>query len=495
MAYGHKGDFAYENTGDALVEFFSKAGSLMKGRETYHGSPEGILSLFTDAWDADEYKAMQLAFWLRDCRRGAGAGNRSGAREAINWIATNHPEWINANIHIIPEVGRWDDLIALFDTPCESTAVKYWVEAIQSENGLAAKWAPREKNNKSIYHKLRKAIGLDPKSFRKLIAHNTKVVETFMCNKAWNDINYNHVPSVAMARSVTAFSKHDPERFQAWKESLKDPESKNKIHAEVLFPHDCIRTLKADLSSAAKGGFYTWSKNRSHDGEEYFDSEIANAQFAALPDYMSKTKMRLICLCDFSRSMVTPVSGSVEAIDVSMGLGLYCSDRIGKDNPFYRKFIPFSDNSRLVDWSEDTFSVAVQKHNDGWCGSTNITSALDQILDAAKLFKATKDQIPNCLLVISDMQFDPGSNGEKTAIEACMDKWVEAGYDKPVIVYWNLGDSSTSPATSDSEDVALVSGFSPSILTAVLEGDDFSPIGVMERAIAKYNVVDPRKVK
>ena len=89
--------------------------------------------------------------------------------------------------------------------------------------------------------------------------------------------------------------------------------------------------------------------------------------------------MRLICLCDFSGSMATPVSGSIEAIDVSMALGLYCSDRLGKKNPFYRKFIPFSDNARLVDWAEDTFSVAVQKHNDGWCGSTNVTAALDSI--------------------------------------------------------------------------------------------------------------------
>ena len=188
---------------------------------------------------------MQLSLWLRDCRRGkegrSGAGNRSGSGEAINWIANNYPEWIKANIHFIPEVGRWDDLIALFNTPCEATAIQYWVEAIQKGNGLAAKWAPREKNNKPIYHKLRKAAGLDPKSFRKLLTDNTKVVETFMCSNGWDEINYNHVPSVAMARSVNAFTKHDTDRFQVWKDSLKDPESGNKINAEVLFPHDCIK--------------------------------------------------------------------------------------------------------------------------------------------------------------------------------------------------------------------------------------------------------------
>ena len=421
-----------------------------------------------------------------------GAGNRSGAREAIRWIANNHSEWINANIHFVPEVGRWDDLIALMDTPCEAIAVKYWIEAIKSGNGLAAKWAPREKSDKPVYHKLRRAAGLDPKSFRKLLSENTKVVENLMCSKGWDVINYNHVPSVAMARSVNTFTKHDTERFQVWKDSLKDPESDNKVNAEVLFPHDCIRTLKAELGSNLKQGFYTWSKERGKDNEVYEESEVANAQFAALPNYMEGNDMRLICLCDFSGSMATPVSGSVEAIDVSMALGLYCSDRLGKENPFYRNFIPFSDDSRLVDWKEDSFSVAAQKYNDGFCGNTNITSALDQILDAAKLFKANNDQIPNCLLILSDMQFDPGSNDSKTAVEACMDKWEKAGYSRPKIIYWNLGDSDTSPATSESKDVALVSGFSPALLTAILEGDDFSPVAVMNRAISKYEVIDPR---
>jgi len=69
MAHSHKGDFAYENTGDVLVEFFSKAGSLMKNRSTYHGDPENVLDLLIKAWEADPYKTMQLVLWLRDCRR------------------------------------------------------------------------------------------------------------------------------------------------------------------------------------------------------------------------------------------------------------------------------------------------------------------------------------------------------------------------------------------------------------------------------------------
>jgi len=68
METGHKGDFVYSNSGDSLVEFFSKAGSLGKNTESFHGKVPTALDLFQKAWMEDEYKAFQLLLWLRDCR-------------------------------------------------------------------------------------------------------------------------------------------------------------------------------------------------------------------------------------------------------------------------------------------------------------------------------------------------------------------------------------------------------------------------------------------
>ncbi len=45
--------------------------------------------------------------------------------------------------------------------------------------------------------------------------------------------------------------------------------------------------------------------------------------------------------------------------------------------------------------------------------------------------------------------------------------------------------------TVDGNNVGLVSGFSPSILKAILGGKDFSPIAIMMRAIEKYKVNIP----
>jgi len=466
---GHNGDFLNDSTGNALLEFFSKAGSLFEKRGQFYGGETSALNLFKPAFSTDKLRATKLAFWLRDAR--GGAGNRSGFRSVVKWLAENHSDWVSANIKLIPETGRWDDLIACFDTPCEDVAINFWSNAISAKDGLACKWAPREKKNKIVFAKLRKALGLSPKDYRRHLSANTNVVETAMCSGNWHDIDYNKVPSVAMARSATAFLKHDPARYDSWKESLTDEDSTNKVNAGALFPHDVLRTC-------------------------HKDAKLANAQFAALPNFMEENDDRIMAIADFSGSMCVGVSGSIRAIDISASLALYCSDRVGKDNPFYRKYIPFSSTSELVSWENKTFTQAAQKCRNGYCGSTNVKAALDQILNSAKMFNVSNDQIPNCLLIISDMQFNGSGwgagtcNSDESTIESCMKDWEANGYSRPRIVYWNTAGNAGSPARLH-ENVALVSGFSPSILGSVLGGTDFNPLAVLDRAIEKYEVVTP----
>jgi hypothetical protein len=482
--YGNNGDFCYDNTGNPLLEFFSKAGSLMQKKGSYYGNETTAVQLVRPAWTYDKKRAMQLSMWLRDCR--GGAGNRSGFRDVVAWIAKEDPAWIKANIKLIPEVGRWDDLIALFDTPCEDVALDLWKGAILDGDALACKWVPREKRNKEAYKKVRKAVGMKVPEFRKYLSSNTEVVETAMCNDSWYKINYNHVPSVAAARYTKAFDKHDGARYAQYKSDLEKGVDENgnevKVNAGALFPHDCLRTIYG-------GG----------------SKEIADAQFEALPDYMEGNETRVLPICDFSGSMSTVVSGSIRAIDVSLSLGLYCSDRLGKDNPFYRKFVPFSNNNELLSWHDKKFSeMANSATCRGYYGSTDVKGALMKVLEAAKFFGATDDQIPNMLLIISDMQFDDASDGgrsmycnggcsnaDQTAVESAMNEWEKAGYSRPKIVYWNTNGYTGSPGNRAHSDIGLVSGFSPSVLKAVLGGEDFTPMGILDRAIEKYEIVEP----
>jgi len=60
---------AFDHSEDHLLEFFSKAGSLLKKKSSYYGGESTALELFKAAWRTGrEETCMKLAFWLRDIR-------------------------------------------------------------------------------------------------------------------------------------------------------------------------------------------------------------------------------------------------------------------------------------------------------------------------------------------------------------------------------------------------------------------------------------------
>lgn len=486
----NEGAIQYDHSYDHGVEFFSKSGSIYstkKGKKAFYGNETTALELYKQVWFSGNHElAMKLVMWLRDVR--GGAGNRSAFRECIKWLAETDPKWVIANIEQIPELGRWDDLRALNGTDAEQVAVEIWAKAIAKKDGLACKWADRK--DKNLLKELRKQkVVKDIGEFRRLLAEGRKnVVERAMCNNNWNEINYSHVPSVAMSRYTKAFNKHDEVRFTKFKERVVKGE--DKINASTVFPHDLVRTMNNG------------------------DHEIADAQFDAMPNWVGNSELRIMVICDSSGSMSSHVGGSVRAIDVSTSLALYCSDRIPVDSPFHRKFIQFESESKLCDWKGHTFSEAYgygknpmgsrggfwgsQGIFDGACGGTRIDTALDMLLKNAQLFGATNEQIPNLVMIISDMQFHGAGDSyrsnanDNTVVENCLAKWEAAGYNRPKILYWNLAGYKGSPATIKHKDVGLVSGFSPSILQAVLNAEDFTPLGIMLKKLEKYTVKIPQ---
>jgi hypothetical protein len=406
----------------------------------------------------------------------SGAGNRSAFRECLHWLAETSPEWVIANIDLIIKYGRWDDIRSLNQTKAEDYGYLVWASAIKEKDGLACKWADR-KDKKLLKILRRDKTVNDIGDFRRLLAQGREnIVERSMCANKWDNINYSKVPSVAMSRYTKAFSKHDENRFQTFKDKVENGEE--KINASVLFPHDLVTTV---LNG---------------------DAQTADLQFKALPNWMSKSDLRILTICDTSGSMSAIIGGSVAAWFVSTSLALYCSDRISETSPFHRKFLQFCDESKLTDWSHLKFSECFNRRGyaksslfNGAVGSTRIDLALNSILNYAKQFNATNEQMPNLLLIISDMQFSEGSTRTNdTVIENCMNEWKKAGYTTPKIVYWNVAGCAGQPADVTHKNVGLVSGFSPSILEAIFSATDFTPKGIMMEKIKKYEVNIPKTV-
>jgi hypothetical protein len=120
-----------------------------------------------------------------------------------------------------------------------------------------------------------------------------------------------------------------------------------------------------------------------------------------------------------------------------------------------------------------------------WGMNTNLHKAFDRILDVAVKGNVPAADMPQVLLILSDMQFDQCARFDDSAQQMIERKYEAAGYKAPVIVFWNLNGQSNVPVSFDKKGTALVSGFSPAIMKAVLAADfdDISPESIVRDAV------------
>jgi hypothetical protein len=126
-----------------------------------------------------------------------------------------------------------------------------------------------------------------------------------------------------------------------------------------------------------------------------------------------------------------------------------------------------------------------------WGMSTNLHKAFDSVLNVAVAQNVPQAEMPEYILILSDMQFNCCSHYDDSAIEMIERKYRNAGYEVPKVVFWNLHASGNTPVSFDKNGTALVSGFSPAVMKAILSGKEFTPRGIMLAAvdIERYNVL------
>ena len=228
------GMVARKSSGDRVVDLFFKAGA-MRGQD--------IIPMFTAALADDENLTLRLAQWLRDAR--GGAGERQHFRNILKHLERiNHPS-LDVLIAKVPELGRWDDLLVFETKVWKDRAYELIMRGLQDPktSGLVAKWLPREKSAKrSLAAELRRYMELTPKAYRKLLVDLTSVVETNMCAKNWDEINFSHVPSMANTRYRKAFLRNAKESFESYIAKLVKGDSTVKVNVTGLYPHTVLQS-------------------------------------------------------------------------------------------------------------------------------------------------------------------------------------------------------------------------------------------------------------
>jgi hypothetical protein len=442
----------------SLVDFFGLGGSMRNSSES------DIILLFGKAFAADKLSALKILFYLRDVR--GGQGERRLFKVIIKWLAKNYPDILKNNLELIPEYGRWDDLFILEGT-------KVWNDVLnilnnefnqmlqQNTKSLACKWFPSINTSSKETRRLAKILceyfGISEKQYRQTLSRTReyiKIVERDMCSNNWSEINYSAVPSKASLIYKDAFLKHDKERYDQFISDVK--KGKTKINASVTYPYEIV-------------GKILYSND---------ESETLDVVWNSLPNYMESDQQNAIVVADVSGSMFG------RPLTVSISLALYFAER--NKGSFANHFITFSENPSLEKVIGNNIREKVRNLSKAdWGMSTNLQSVFDLILNTAVKNKIPKNEMPDTIYIVSDMQFDVACEDNKnTNFEKIQEEYSIHGYDRPNLIFWNVNTLSfQSPITKNDKGTCLVSGCSPIILKTLLAGGELTAEQVMNDTI------------
>jgi gp57 len=470
--YTTNGAEVYKSTMNNLVDLFGTIGDI------YNNDTQKIVSLFINALNEDKELAIKTLFYSRDCR--GGMGNRKNFLAIAKYlIENNQGEYIYNNLGFIDEFGRFKDLVELNLSLSEDLAkpiTEFMIEYLFTEKikyeahvtkelSLAWKWLPTiNSRSKHTRQKAKKLLSRFNKvhnyfkmySYQKEVAKYRKllkVVERDICANTFENISYPSVPSKCMNMNYGLFYKKDTDRFNKYLQELK--QGKTKINSSVLFPRDIVHKYGTN---------------------PYNVKDVLEEQWKALPNYFTKP-MNIIPLVDTSGSMIgTPM-------EVSMSLGIYLAER-NPSEAFKNLILEFGRDAHLYDISNKPRLIDKLNGFNGDCGNTNLQKAFLRILNIGRENKLKQEDMPSHLVIISDMQFDSATtySDKYGIINHMRDQFNQNGYELPQIIYWNVNNSDNFPEIAK-DGICYVSGYSPTIMMAVLNAEILTPIEVIKKAV------------
>ena len=457
---------AYKSTLNKCLDLFGQLGAC-------RNNINQATRLFELAYKEDPETATRILFWVRDIR--GGGGERNIFRVLFKNLVEQNKELGQKLISLVPEYGRWDDLLVLENTSVwpqvlDLIAQQLHIDEVMLASGgrvsLLAKWLPSinasSKNSKRLGREIAEHMVMTERQYRKTLTRlrsAIKIVEQQMCSKEWATIDYSKLPSRASFMYRKAFAKQDGVRYQQY---LTDVEQgKAKINASTLYPYDIVDQY-----------LYKGARN----------DKTIDLQWEALPNYMGDNHLNGLVVADVSGSM-TQNNGMPMAVSIS--LAMYIAER-NASKVWKDKFITFSSNPELQTIVGKTIGDRIQNLSRAdWGYNTDLISVFKAILKAALDKNVAAKDMPQKLIIVSDMQFDQAcSSNKRTNFEQIEKLYRAYGYKLPQLVFWNVNAIGANvPMTVGDYNTCLVSGCSPSILKSVLKGEIITAVDMMNDAV------------
>ena len=460
------GALTYASSGSDCLDLFATVGALRSASE------DEIRARFDRAWAEDRTLALRTAFYARDVR--GGLGERRAFRVILRHLANLAPETVKRYLALLPEFGRWDDVVCLLGTPCEAEAValirKQLAEdaAALRENkpvSLCAKWLPSANASKpetvALAKRLVRLLGTNERDYRKLLVALRRQIRILENNLRERDYSFDYAkqPSNAMLKYRKAFWRNDAERYGAFLEDVAA--GRTTLHTGTLAPYELVQPC-------IDGAFYSCGALHTHMRElTPEEQKTLNTTWEALPDYACAGNA--LAVVDTSGSMYNSHRPMPAA--VALSLGLYLAER--NKGLFHNHFIEFSGTPMLVEIKGETFCDRLRYvASFNKIANTNVAAVFNLILMTALSNGLPQSAMPERLIFISDMEFDVGADGANlTNFEQAKQNYARAGYRLPEVVFWNVESRNRQqPVKKNERGVTLVSGCTPRIFSMLLEG-------------------------
>ncbi len=415
------GDKSYKTTGNNLTDLLFMTSYFEKNlNEVKIGTSE---------------KEKIFSMFIRDPR--FGLGRRDLGRKLMMLSEVSPKNKVLA--------GRYDDLYNI----ATDEDLEYLKMQLYDGNELAKKWMPRlSGKDKKIALALCDEWDLDKKTYRKLIktektveyklSYAEKEEETplnELFNKGnykhplVNEIDFEHVPSLAMTKYLHAFSTREDikPRFDEYIQKVK--EEKAKVNVSTTNVYDAYKTATKGLRSVEKNA------------DVIANRTIENATLGV--------EMNAICVLDTSGSMTWGYSEGGTPMDKANSVAYAIAS---KSTYAKNQIISFSSRPRLMTITGNTLKEKYRSMYTGDCSNTDFGAVM-------KLLQGLK-KYPQYLVVLSDMEFDEGSNQSKTET---MKIFKEHGADTKII-WWNFNDRNKTVPEFDEYGNIYLSGYNLQIL-------------------------------
>lgn len=486
------------------------------------GDPTRLADEILNSGSARDISDLVVLLFVTRNSRG-GKGEKQLAHRLFFSLRVHYPLTAQALLPLFKEYGYWKDLLLLSEMAFEREAdaedlltsvcelmkgqlvadmhavEEYKQQLSQADQvaakkiarrgpriSLLAKWLPRENSHfdrsvKFVDKFARLMWGEPAKArYRKTVSELTKffeLPEVLLATQRADEINFSKLASKATLLLTKSFLNEDgngkarsddPKRVrlaQLFVEHLTKPHS---VKAAQVDPHEIVARIMSGRKLSANEELVLDAQ-----WKELWAVVVSEVKAKAAEEGVEFSPARMVPLSDVSGSM----SGVPMEVAIALGIGISEITHPA----FQHMVMTFESTPR---WHRlnpaDTIAAKVRSlQRAPWGGSTDFAAAYDLILHACVEHKLRREDMPS-LIVFSDMQFDQASGARssrtmhqtirtKVARVARQLSWEDS--EPMPMVYWNLRNTGGHPVDKETEGAVLLSGYSPSLLKLVMNGE------------------------